>query len=348
LTALRDSGQCAAAEKRGVPLIEAVRATKYRPLLAETLVVTALLGDYCGDPGVAVERAKEAYSAAVAGHHDVVAAEAASALPMLLVNRMGQTAAARDWMRIARAAIDRLGGNERIEGYLLSGEAEVVGAEHDLDKKVATARAALALTSKALGPDHPMTLSGLGNVGDSLAGAGRFPEALVADKQAIAAAERVVGPDHPMLGNFWSNECEVLNHLDRYAEALDACQRALSIWRGAGTDAAIRSFGLTGVGLALLGLGKPAESVPPLQEAVEAREAAHMAPALLGESRFALARALWSHPASRANALALARRARADSASDATKAANIDAWLAHPDSGPAAAPARTASQLPAR
>ena len=83
MTALRDSGQCAAAEKRGVPLLTAVHATKYRPLEAEVLDVLGFLGNFCGDASVAIERIKQAYEAAVAGHHDLVAAQAAvsTALP---------------------------------------------------------------------------------------------------------------------------------------------------------------------------------------------------------------------------------------------------------------------------
>ncbi len=104
VTALRDSGQCMAAESRGEPLITAARATKYRPLEAEVLGAMGLLGNFCGDPGVAIARLKEAYAAAVAGHHDVIAAEAAAAIPVLAVNRLGQVEMARDWVQIARAA----------------------------------------------------------------------------------------------------------------------------------------------------------------------------------------------------------------------------------------------------
>jgi eukaryotic-like serine/threonine-protein kinase len=186
------------------------------------------------------------------------------------------------------------------------------------------------LTQKVLGADHPLTITGLSNIGDALAGAGRYEEALAADRNARAAGERVLGPEHPLVAPTCSNECEALNHLARFAEARAACARALEIWRAVGTDLTIQSYGLTGLGLALLGEGRAADAVEPLEEAVKARADGHLAPDRIGESRFALARALWSRPLERPRALALARQARADSASDAKVAATIDAWLAKP------------------
>jgi tetratricopeptide (TPR) repeat protein len=243
---------------------------------------------------------------------------------------MGQTALANDWARIARASLERMGGNERLEGYLLSAEAAVAGTEHDFDRWIALLRRSQEVTVRALGADHPMAITGIANIGDAFAVSGHYEEAIAADRQARAAAERTLGPDHPLVGNISSNECEALNRLGRYGEALVACQHALAIWRATGTDAAIQSYGLTGVGLALLGEGRAAEAVAPLQEAVTARESGHIAPALVGESRFALARALWSRPAERPRALALARQARSAAGIDAKAIAAIDAWLAKP------------------
>jgi tetratricopeptide (TPR) repeat protein/predicted Ser/Thr protein kinase len=329
VTALKDSGQCAATEARGVPLIEAVRGTKYQPLLAEALSVLGVLGEFCGDPAVAIDRLKEAYAVAVGGHHDLVAAEAAARVPVLAINRLGQVAMARDWSQITRGSIDRLGGNARLEGFLLNAEAEVAGAEHDGDKHVRLAQLAQEVTQRALGADHPVAITSLSNLGDALVGAGRLEEALATDRSARVAAERVVGPDHPLVANISSNECEALNRLSRFSEALVACERAMKIWRAAGTDAAIRSYGLTGLGLALLGEGHASEAIAPLEEAVTARANGRLAAELQGESRFALARALWSRPSEHGRALELAREARADIA-EPSSAAAVDAWLAKP------------------
>jgi eukaryotic-like serine/threonine-protein kinase len=329
VSALRATGQCTKAEQRGGRLVEEARDTKYRPLIADSLLAVGLMGDFCGDPEVAVGRLKEAYAEATKAHADLIAAEAAVNIPSLAVNRLGAGAMARDWVQIAAATIDRLGGNDRLRGMVLSGEASVYRSEHDLARLVATTREAQLVTAKALGKDHPLAIVGLTNLGDALASAGRYDEALSADRIAREAGERVLGSEHPEVAGTISNECEVLNHLGRYAEAQIECERAMAIWREAGTDETMRSFGLTALGVALLGQGRPGEAVAPLTEAVEARVAGHLGPELVGESRFVLARALWSRPAARSRALMLARQARADSMSDAKAVAEIDAWLSH-------------------
>ena len=326
--ALGDSGQCTAAEARGVPLLAAVRATGYRPLEAECLNTVGLLGNYCGDPHVAVGRLKEAYTDGEAARDDVVAAAAAANTTVLMVNRLGETAAARDWIAIARAAIERAGENASVESVVLSGEAVLDLAEHDSDGAVAAARRSRDVTSRAFGAEHPRAIEALSNLGDELEGAGRYEEALETDRAARAVGERVLGRGHPLVALTISNECEALNRLARYAEARDACERAIVIWRAAGSDAAFLSFALTGLGVALIGQGHPGDAIAPLEEAVAARANGRLAVALQGESRFALARALWSRPAERKRTVALARLARSDAGTDRKVIAEIDAWLA--------------------
>ncbi|MDB4980269.1 MAG: hypothetical protein JWM82_1021, partial [Myxococcales bacterium] len=56
----------------------------------------------------------------------------------------------------------------------------------------------------------------------------------------------------------------------------------------------------------------------------------NLSPELVAETRFALARALWSRPAARARARALAKAARAGAGDTTKMTAAIDAWLAKP------------------
>ncbi len=327
VTALRDSGQCKVAESRGEPLIESIRATKYRPLLADALVTVGMLGDFCGDPRISIARLKEAFVEGSASHDDLAAASAAALIPTLAINRLGETNMARDWAQIARATIERIGGSDRLEAFLLTGESFLYGADHDVSRRVATAQRAYDLTVRAVGREHPSAIVGLSNLGDALADAGKFDQALEADRSARTVGERVLGPDHPQVANSMSNECEALNRLGRFPEARAACERAIAIWRAAGTDAAIESFGLTGLGLALLGQGHSNEAIGPLEEAVSARMNGHLAPSLRGESQFALGRALWSRPSERNRAVSLVQLARTEMRGNSRAVDEIDAWL---------------------
>jgi hypothetical protein len=67
--------------------------------------------------------------------------------------------------------------------------------------------------------------------------------------------------------------------------------------------------------------------VAPLERALNIRVDKQAAPELVGETRFALARALWSRESARPRAIALATAARAERAADKPAAAEIDAWL---------------------
>jgi hypothetical protein len=107
--ALREAGQCTRATARADALLADVRAVGYPPLLADTAYAAAQLGNHCGGEAQMLQRFKEAYAAATAGHNDDVAAQAAANIPMFAINRLGQVLVAREWLAVAQAAVARLG-----------------------------------------------------------------------------------------------------------------------------------------------------------------------------------------------------------------------------------------------
>jgi len=154
----------------------------------------------------------------------------------------------------------------------------------------------------------------------------------LAFRQAPAIFLKATGPDHPLVAMSSNNEGEVLNALHRHPEAQADFERAVEIWNAQHADAATLAYAETGLGLALLGQARPKEAIPPLEQALAARTAAKEPAELMGETTFALARALWSSPAGRSRALQLARFARAEYASLAgtaarDTAARIEHWL---------------------
>jgi hypothetical protein len=95
-----------------------------------------------------------------------------------------------------------------------------------------------------------------------------------------------------------------------------------------GAAESLRSFGRTGLGIALVSLGRWDEAIETLEQALRDRVAGGIAPKQVAETQFALARALWSRPAARARARSLAREARDAVVGNAKQTAAIDAWLA--------------------
>jgi eukaryotic-like serine/threonine-protein kinase len=326
--ALRDSGQCGAATQKADHLIPAIRSVGYSPLLADALLSAALLGDSCGQPGVMIDRLKEAHLAASASHHDEVAAEASALIAAYAVNRLGQVSVAREWVDVARGDEARLGHETLAKAEVAQAEGELALAQGDYDRALAAADRAFALTRKLRGPDDPLTINGEMNKGDWQRAAGRYAEALRTDLEARAHMERVLGRDHPAVALVCNNEGEALNTLGRYAEAEAAYQRSVDIFHESGADPYLLAWALTGLGRARLGRQEPAAAIVPLEDAMAIRLREGAPPRELAETRFTLARALWPHASDRARALTLAAAARGDAGDDHKLAGEIDAWLA--------------------
>ena len=324
--ALRDSGQCQAASAKAAPLVAAADALAYDPLRADVLVSAGALGDSCGNPEVALERLKLGYEAAYAGRDDRLAVDATAWIPMML-ERVGRHDEARDWLAIGRAARKRLGSGGVVDAWLLLEDQIVFEHDHDYERSVSDVRKALEIEDRLIGQETPDYVRATTNLGNTLEEAGRHEEALTTDREALARSERLFGPTHPFSALVSVNLGEVLNRLGRYAEARVRFQNAVDIWQRAGADLSFTGYGLTGLGLALLGERRPAAAIPPLERALAIRQELHTPPELLGETRFALARALWSREADHPRALALARAARAERLAGSASVTDIDAWL---------------------
>ena len=328
LIALRDSGQCARAMPRAGALISDVRAVGYQPLLAETLYESAQLGSSCGDIAETLQRLRDAHSAATASRNDEVAAQASALIPSFAMNRLGQVGVAREWLGVARGAVARLGRETLADAMLAQAEGMLAVSEGAFGRALTAAEHSIAVTRRLLGPDDPLTIQWVANKGNWQVTAGRLDEALQTDIQARTHFERVLGSEHPRVALVSNNEGEALNLLGRYPEAEVAYQRAVKLDRQSGVDADVLAWGLTGLGRALLGQKRPGAAVAPLEEALAIRIEKHAPPAQLAETRFALARALWSRAADRGRAVTLAVSARADCGDDKKAAGEIDAWLA--------------------
>ncbi|HVR01347.1 MAG TPA: protein kinase [Polyangia bacterium] len=331
--ALRDAGHCGDAQRMQDALIGSARATGYQPLLGETLFEAARLGDNCGDQVQMLDLFRESVTVALVARHDEVAASAALLLAGVLADRVRQPAAGRDWLRVGRALLARLGGRPQVEAWGLNSEATIFAAEGKGADSLDAYQRALALKEHVVGRDNYDTILGLMNVGVGFEYAGKYEESRATSAASREAMSRLLGPDHPSVALASNNEGESLNFLHRSAEAHVAFQRAYDIWRRSEADAIFLSYALTGLGIAYLGEGKADEAVAPLEEALRVRVAKQFDPERVGETRFALARALWSRPADRERARTLARQALADYAQVKTPTVpppDVAAWLRAP------------------
>jgi serine/threonine-protein kinase len=334
LVALRDAGRCADALKLADELIPRARQIGYLPLIAETLEAGAPPQSNCMPIPAKIERLREAFVAAVASHHDEIAAKEATLLGNYVTfPEIGDYKTGQTWLEIARASIARIGGAPLLHAWALQTEAGLAINERDWNAALTAYQQARREKVKALGPDDlEVGLSDL-NLGFTLQLAGHLDEALDAFARGEEIITRSVGRDHPTTAHIVYNKADALNAMHRFADALPAFQQALDAWIKAGTDAVTLTYAQTGLGIALIGVGRAEEAIAPLEQALPARLGKDVGDEQRGETRFALARALWSRPAERERARALARDARADYGKVKTGAATvaaIDAWLAAP------------------
>jgi tetratricopeptide (TPR) repeat protein len=162
---------------------------------------------------------------------------------------------------------------------------------------------------------------------------GKYDQALEFLNRSLQIKEQALGTAHPSLELDFHNIGDVLRLQQKYEEAIPMFERALSFNETAmGKGHPNQIFHLTGMGQSYLGLHRPERAIPPLERALEISEKAKVEPAILGEARFALARALTElrREPNRARALAeQARQAFTIAGAESTKDLHeVNQWLA--------------------
>jgi tetratricopeptide (TPR) repeat protein len=327
--ALSDSGQCARAAVAARALTSEAQKIGHLALQAEGLVEVAQWGSECMQAEDLIAVCREAVVSAIAAHDTEVAAEAAVILAQTQAERTPDVARARDWIDLGTALTQALTKPHPIlESWRLNALGRVLEKEGDGERGLEALRQAKELVEKTQGPEHPNNAKLLTGIGASLEAHGRFSEALAAYRRAEEVAVKTLGPVHVMVGLAVADEAGALNALHRYEEARATCERALEIWRRAAASSFYEGWTLMMLGESLVGLGRPADAVAPLERAKSLLK--DDPSTFLYEVRFALARALAASPSERSRGVALAREAltgyrRLDH--NAAQISEIDDWL---------------------
>jgi eukaryotic-like serine/threonine-protein kinase len=165
---------------------------------------------------------------------------------------------------------DNRGSEDPTRLRALASLAHVLRLEEKSDEAIAMYRQALAGTEKALGPEHPDTLTIMNNFADGLNDLGHPQEAENLARKTLDLRIRVLGADHP-----WTNSTRTilgtsLIHLGRSAEAEPILKQAVTSSRKA---AAAHSAELTWSLLLLAEVaaqtGRPDEAFEWLSQAVD-------------------------------------------------------------------------------
>jgi len=90
-------------------------------------------------------------------------------------------------------------------------------------------RRSLELSERALGPEHPTTVTTLSNLAAVLEATGRYQEAEMLYRRSLELSERVLGPQHPTTATTLNNLAAVLEATGRFQEAEVLYHRSLEI-----------------------------------------------------------------------------------------------------------------------
>jgi tetratricopeptide (TPR) repeat protein len=349
------------------------RELGHAPLTARLLLVRGLNEESSLRFDDAEATYHDAARTAAEARDDGTQADAWVRLVGLVGVRKERPVEALEWARYAEAAIRRMGGDDQREFRLLEREGMVLweGAAR-LEEARALYLRALALAARP-GAATPLSATyaetGLAGV---LSDMGKPEEALVIARRVRDRVAQILDPGHPDLEETVTNLADALTVVGQHDEAIALYRDVLA--RGTGSAdgyvdhrlaealrrqgdavaalaedrAALEKIGafyaadaqafapaLTGEGLDLLLLGRPAEAIAPLERAAAIRAHARLPPAV-AETAFALSRALWDGGGDRKRALALAGAAREgyagvarryDSALYRREAAEVEAWI---------------------
>jgi serine/threonine protein kinase/tetratricopeptide (TPR) repeat protein len=328
--ALYDSGRYREGLKDAPRRLAEVRALGYQPLIAETLAAIGMMYSKSNEVEAAEKALIDSYLAADASRDDEVRAEDATNLVWVVGYQQGRYVDAQRWAKYADAILQRLGGHDLLQAWLLNNLGGLYEIEGEWEEALRMQQEGLVLKARALGPDHPDVGISEGNLSVVLTALGRNQEALEHVDRSIEILENGLGAGHPDLATQLNNRGEILNALGRSRDARASFEKARIVWeRELGLDNRNLAYALTGIGLSYLSDGDAANAVVPLERAFKIREAQETDPSRRAETRFALARALWEAGRDRTRARALAVEARESYAKAEIKAklAEVDGWL---------------------
>jgi tetratricopeptide (TPR) repeat protein len=180
-------------------------------------------------------------------------------------------------------------------GYALNNIGNVHFARGELDEALNHYRRAHRVWEAAHGLEHSTVAMALTNTGNVLLMQGELDEALALQRQALALSEAAFGPDSPSVAEKLNNVAIVLDAKGELDEALTLHQRALGIREQAfGADSTEAAYSLQNIGSTQTKRGEAALALTVLERALVIRERSKVAPVLIAEVRFELAKTLWA------------------------------------------------------
>jgi tetratricopeptide (TPR) repeat protein/predicted Ser/Thr protein kinase len=283
-------------------LLPQVEALDYAPLQAQALYHAGRLHGNAGNYDQAGAMLRKALVQAARGKDDVLLARVWN---MVIWNAEVYQSRRPDVLdteaMVLETAVERAGDElARAEAlHILGGVLYKAARFEEARDRFQQAR---GLMEKELGPEHPFVAAMHNNIGVTQAELGLFEDARISYERALDTTRKALGPEHPEVANTLVCLGRALVRIGELSEAELQLQSGLTLGqRTLGSEHALIAEAMLGLGELHLARGRPAQALAPLERALVIRP-----PADSAETRFTLARALFTTGQDQARAQRLA------------------------------------------
>jgi tetratricopeptide (TPR) repeat protein len=229
LEALYALGRAREALPKVVVLGASVRARGHRPTEARLLFLRGELEQELGRFAASEKTIHEAMGLALASKDDLLAARSASRLVNVVGHKLAKYDEAHRWDRLARALLERAGGDGRLQARLEARLSTVLFEEGRYEEAGAHAERSLALARGLFGPEHLSVADSHRALASALSARGRNEEAWTHARLVLELREKALGADHPHVAAALIVLGNIVDDLGRREEALGHFGRALRI-----------------------------------------------------------------------------------------------------------------------
>ncbi|HEX8794322.1 MAG TPA: serine/threonine-protein kinase [Polyangiaceae bacterium] len=291
---------------------------------ASALLVASLVHARRFEDAPSLQTASDALFAAERAGVDHVAGLSAVQRAFLLAERFKQVDAARAWLDLARAKLERHTGDEALELEILKVQNTVSAAAGDSKGALEGDRRYVDLVARRYGRTNLRTCKAVGNVGQKLFNVGDYEGAADAFRDTLSCTENEVGPGDESLALGYNAYAATLDVLGRLDDAIAAYRRALDLRRAVGPSDGLQVVILSNLSETENRAGHAADAEQDARRALPLAEASTgYAHAVVPRALFALgaARLAQGHPEEAVDACS---RAIVSGAGDDTAAAKSD------------------------
>jgi tetratricopeptide (TPR) repeat protein/tRNA A-37 threonylcarbamoyl transferase component Bud32 len=230
--AKEDIGRHDAARQAVAIAVDHARSMGHPASLARALLLSASIQTEDRKHADAESTLFEAYAQAELAQEPRLRAQAAILMTRITGATLARARDGRNWAGMARAAIERAGGDSKLEADLAQALGDVCLREDRFELAENHYLEARELREQTLGPDDPSVVDSIHDLGVVAQQRSNFEAALRHFQRAADTRQDKLGPVHPAVADELRAVARVYFDLNRYDESLELLERVTRIYEG--------------------------------------------------------------------------------------------------------------------